>query len=371
MPKSRRPERPTPAALDAVLDLAPCGFLAIDDSGVVQTANTTLAQLVGRPRDDIEGSHIDQLLSSAGRIFYSSHLFPLLRLHGRADELYLRILHADGSEIPVLVNGAARSDLDPPIYHLAVMPMLVRNKLESELIAARNAAREAAAAKDRFLSIVSHELRSPLTGITGYSELLLRERGGPLTDQQRRYAERIRDAAQYQVALIEDILEFAALSGERRSVESGVMPLEDVLSRAESILSLRAAEAGKALHRRPKPASGELRADAAAVQQVLLNLGMNAIKYGAQGAPVVVAADRAEEAVRVSVTDTGPGIPADDLERIFEPFVQLGASPDDAGGGVGLGLSISRDLARAMGGDIVVQSEPGRGSTFTLVLPAG
>lgn len=357
-------------ALDPVLDTAPCGFLVIDDTGVVRTVNTTLAQLVGRRRDEIEGSHIDQLLSSAGRIFYSTHLFPLLRLHGRADELYLRILHADGSQIPVLINGAARSDLDPPVYHVVVMPMLERNKLESELIAARNDAREAAAAKDRFLSIVSHELRSPLTGITGFSELLLRERGGPLTDQQRRYAERIRDAAQYQVGLIEDILEFAALSGERRGLDSTVMPLEDVLSRAESILSLRAADAGKALHRRPKPAAGELRGDAAAVQQILLNLGMNAIKYGAPAAPVVVAADRAADAVRVGITDAGPGIPADQLERIFEPFVQLDVSSDAGSGGVGLGLAISRDLARAMGGDILVQSEPGRGSTFTLVLPA-
>ena len=357
--------------LGPLLDEAPAGFLSLDDAGIVRLANATLGEMVGRPAAEMEGEHIDLLLSPAGRIFYSTHLFPLLRLHGRADELYLPIRRADGAELPVLASGRRRERDGEPAYDLILVPMGQRNQLEDELIATRNAAQEGAAAKERFLSIVSHELRSPLTGITGYAELLLRERKGPLTPEQRQYVERIRDAAQYQVGLIEDILDFAALVGERRALQPMSVPVEDVLARTESILAVRAGDDDRAIERTPKPAPGSVRADRRATQQILLNLGMNAIKYGTRGTPIEIVVEPGDGVVRISVRDQGAGIPADQVERIFQPFVQL--EGDRASGskrGVGLGLAISRDLARAMRGDITVESTPGEGSTFTLELPS-
>ena len=358
-------------ALDPLLDTAPAGFLSFNDAGVVALANTSLAHMVGRSRDDIEGRHIEHLFSVAGRIFYSTHLFPLLRLHGRAEELYVPILHADGSELPVIVNGVARNRDGQAFYDLVVMPMRERNRLESELIAARNAAQEAAAAKDRFLSIVSHELRSPLTGVSGFAELLLRERVGKLTDKQRQYVERIRDASSYQVGLIEDILDFAGIAGELRTMAPAPIPVESVVARAESLLNLRATEAGRAIDRSPVPAPGQVLADAGGVQQILLNLGVNAIKYSPPGTPIAFRIDDAGDRVRFSIRDRGPGIAEEDQERIFQAFVRIG-SPSNSGArhGVGLGLAISRDLARAMGGEIVVESTLGDGAMFTLDLPA-
>ena len=357
--------------LDPLLDAAPAGFLVFDDAGVVRLANSTIAEMVGRTREAIEGEHIDQLLSAAGRIFYSTHLFPLLRLHGRADELYVPILRADGVELPVLASGRSRERGGEAAYDLVLVPMRQRHQLEDELVASRNAAQEGAAAKDRFLSIVSHELRSPLTGITGYAELLLRERKGPLTPEQRQYVERIRDAAQYQVGLIEDILDFAALVGERRALQPMAMPVEDVLVRTESILAVRAGDEDRVIERTPKPASGSVRADRRAMQQILLNLGMNAIKYSPPGTPIAIGVEAKDGVVRIRVRDRGAGIPADQVERIFQPFVQLeGGPPAGSKRGVGLGLAISRDLARAMRGDILVESTLGEGSTFTLELPA-
>lgn len=357
--------------LDPLLDTAPCGFLRLDGDGSVVAANATLAELLGRERHDIEGRHIDTLLSGAGRIFHSTHLFPLLRLHGRAEELYMPVLHADGTEIPMLVNGRARDEDGSALYDLVLVPMRQRNELERELIDARNAAIEGAATKDRFLSIVSHELRSPLAGITGYAELLLRGRKGPLTEQQRRYVERIRDAGHYQASLIEDILDFAAI-GEGRELSRLSVPVEHILARAEAMLGLRAQEAGRQLIRTPKPAPGAVLADGRATQQILLNLGMNAMKYGLEG-PIEIAVTEGDGEIAISVRDEGEGIPADQLDRIFDPFVQLPVKDgsETKRKGVGLGLAISRDLARAMHGDLTVTSEPGIGSTFTLRLPSG
>ena len=371
MGRSLSDEPRSSRALDPLLDTAPAGFLSFDDAGVVAVANTSLALMVGRSRDEIEGRHIHLLLSGAGQIFYSTHLFPLLRLHGCAEELYVPILHADGSEMPVIVNGAARMRDGHATYDLVVMPMRERNRLEDELIAARNAAQEAAAAKDRFLSIVSHELRSPLAGVAGFADLLLRKQTGDLTERQRQYVERIRDAASYQVGLIEDILDFAAIVGERRAMAPAPISVESVVVRAESLLKLRATEAGHSIERAPVPAPGNVIADAGGVQQILLNLGVNAIKYSPPGTPIAFRIADAAQRVRLSFRDRGPGIAQEDLDRIFQPFVRLdSARSSGARHGVGLGLAISRDLARAMGGEIVVESVLGEGATFTLDLPA-
>lgn len=355
--------------IDPMLDTAACGFLALDEHGTVQLANTTLAELLDIPRARIEGQHVDQLLSAAGRIFYNTHLFPLLRLRGRVEEVYVPFRSAHGAEIPVLVNGVSRSRDGGNVYELVAVPMRQRNELESELVAARNIAQEAASAKDRFLAIVSHELRTPLSAVKGYGELLLREARGPLTEAQRKYVTRILDAATYQVGLIEDILEYARLDGGRRGMQPMRHELEEVLSRAESLLSVRAEEEGRLLRREPTPATGAVMADGPAVQQILLNLGMNAVKYSAAESEVLIRAEAIGSRIRIAVVDAGPGIAESDLERIFEPFVQT-STEGGSKRGVGLGLPISRDLARAMGGDISVTSVLGQGSTFTLELPA-
>jgi signal transduction histidine kinase len=348
-----------------------CGVLTVDSSGVVRYANDTLAAMLGREVGEIEGEHVDRLLPAASRIFFSTHVFPLLRVQASAEEIYLPMLAPDGTDLPMLLNGRARESDAGFVADLILVPMRQRNALESELIAARNTAQEAVAAKDRFLSIVSHELRSPLTGIIGYAELLLREKRGKLVDEQRKYVERIREAADYQASLIADILDVAG-SGELRDLESRQLALEEVLARAESVLIVRAEAEGRALERHPRPARGVVHGDPRALQQILLNLGTNALKYGAKGSPVQIVVDHDGQRVRLSVIDVGEGIPPEELTRIFEPFVRLVApSGREAPKGIGLGLSISRDLARAMGGDITATSVLGEGSTFVLELPEG
>ncbi len=355
---------PEPPAIDTLA----CGVLTANEAGFVLFANDTLAKVVGRPVGEIVGRPLDALLPLPSRIFFSTHVFPLLRVQGVAQEIYLPILAADGTEVPMLLNGNARDAEAGFAFDLVLAPMWQRNAMESELIAARDAAREASTAKDRFLSIVSHELRSPLAGISGYAELLLRGTRGELTEGQRTYVERIRDAATYQAALIEDILDFAALAGAR-DLAATLIPLEVVLARAEGMLAVRVEDEGRSLVRRPRPAAGAVRADERAVQQILLNLGTNALKYGAEGSPIELLSEHDGQRARIRVVDAGEGIPPDQLERIFEPFVRLAPTDRRAQKGIGLGLAISRDLARAMGGDISVTSVLGTGTTFVLDLP--
>ncbi len=358
------------ASLDPILDSAACGYLSVDETGIVQAVNTTLAELVGRPRYEIERRHVDHLLSPAGRIFYTTHLFPLLQLQGRAEEVYLPLRTDDGSDLPVLVNGVSRDTSEGTVHDLIMVPMRQRNELENELITARHVAEQAASAKDRFLSIVSHELRTPLAAARGYAELLLRDPNSGLSDRHRGYVQRILDSTVYQASLIEDVLDFAAQHGQRRSLDIGTVAIEEVVARAETLLTVRAAEEERTLRREPAQVDGRLSGDPRAVQQILLNLGTNALKFSPAGAEVLITAGVEEDRVVIAVQDHGPGISDDQLERIFEPFVRLEGGAGARTQGLGLGLAISRDLARVMDGDITVDSVVGEGSRFALELPA-
>ncbi len=297
---------------------------------------------------------MDHLLSPAGRIFYTTHLFPLLQLQGRAEEVYLPLRTEDGSDLPVMVNGVSRDTSAGTVHDLIVVPMRQRNELENELIAARHVAEQAASAKDRFLSIVSHELRTPLSAARGYAELLLRDPSGTLSDRQRTYVQRILDSTVYQASLIEDVLDFAAQHGQRRTLEIVPLEIEDVVARAETLLAVRAGEGECTLRREPTPAPGALSGDPRAVQQILLNLGTNALKFSPPGAEVLLSAALDGDRAAIAIQDRGPGIAHDQLGRIFEPFVRLEGGTGARTEGLGLGLAISRDLARSMDGDITV-----------------
>jgi signal transduction histidine kinase len=240
--------------------------------------------------------------------------------------------------------------------------------------AARRAAEEANGAKAQFLAMMSHELRTPLNAISGYTQLLELGVHGPVTDAQAQALARVRASQQHLLGLINAVLSYATLEGGRHVADAPVdvdvaAALADAAARVES----DARAAGHVLEVRPCP--GALaRADAERLRQILLHLLSNAVRFTAAGGRIVLTCDGADPrggTVRVTVSDTGRGIPADHLERVFEPFVQVGRSYSSVDQGAGLGLAISRDLARGMGGDLTVASTVGAGSTFTLTLPRG
>ena len=354
--------------IDPLLDRAPCGFASIADDGTIVDLNTTLTELLGYTRIELRGWHLQKILPPGGRIFYQTHVFPMLKLHGMVDEIYIPLRTRDGHDLPMLMNGVRRERDGLLINDCVFVRMLQRHAYEDQLLEARRLAEEASAAKAKFLSMMSHDLRTPLTTIFGHTRLLQAGVHGPLNDDQQDGLQRIRAASEELLRMIDDVLTFATIGSGRVEVRPRRVELAEAVSRAESLVRLRSAQAGLELVTDAGPLAVE--ADPDRLQQVLLNLLTNAIKFTPEGGRVSLTAEERGERVRIHVRDTGVGIAPDQLQHVFEPFVQLDNRLAGAERGVGLGLAISRDLARAMNGDLFADSTPGEGSVFTVELPA-
>ena len=236
---------------------------------------------------------------------------------------------------------------------------------------ARERADEANRAKTEFLAVMSHELRTPLNAIAGYAELLDVGVHGPLAPAQRDAIGRIQRNQQHLLGLINDVLNFARIEAGKVQVEIRPLRVDGTVSTIEALVSPQLSAKGHRYRCDLAGASFIAHADEERLQQILLNLVSNAIKFTPNGGEICVGCGGDATQVRISVRDSGPGIPPDKLDRIFEPFVQLESGRTRTHDGAGLGLAISRNLARAMGGDLTVQSTIGEGTTFTLSLPAG
>ena len=239
-------------------------------------------------------------------------------------------------------------------------------------VVSRRRADVASRAKGDFLSVMSHELRTPLNAIGGYAELLALGVRGAVTDDQRVDLERIQESQRHLLDVINGVLAYA-------KVEAGVLhyavedvPMDELLARCVALVAGDVREKQIDLRHATCVTRLTARADGEKVQQVVLNLLSNAIKFTNAGGRVTLSC-AAEENKRliVSVTDTGVGISPDDLECVFQPFVQVDARRTRAQEGMGLGLAISRELARGMGGDLTLESTLEAGSTFSLVLACG
>ena len=250
-----------------------------------------------------------------------------------------------------------------------LVDLLDRTRRQAEEIEhRRNEADVANRTKTEFLAAMSHELRTPLNAIAGYVQLLMLGVRGPLTDEQAIDLGRIQRSQQHLLSLINDILNFSRLEAGAVTYEIGSVPLGSVLEAATSMISLQAAAKQITLTLEPCPPTMRALADDSKLEQVLLNLLSNAVKFTQHGGHVSIRCEAADDHVLTRVQDDGPGIPADRLADIFEPFVQLDRALGNPREGVGLGLAISRDLARGMQGDLTVESIPGKGSTFTVSL---
>ncbi|HYW07863.1 MAG TPA: ATP-binding protein, partial [Longimicrobium sp.] len=239
-----------------------------------------------------------------------------------------------------------------------------------EAEAARAEAEAANRAKSEFLAVMSHELRTPLNAIGGYVELMEMGLRGPVTPQQLEDLRRVQKSQLHLLGLINEVLNYTRLETGTVHFEVEDVPIREALSAAELLVAPQARGRGLTLavaeHSPPLAA----RADAEKLRHILANLLSNAVKFTDRGGRIEMSCALEGERVMVRVTDTGIGIPADKVEAIFDPFVQVRGGLTRPHGGTGLGLAISRDLARGMGGDITAVSTPGEGSTFTVTLLA-
>ncbi|HSU94243.1 MAG TPA: PAS domain-containing sensor histidine kinase [Gemmatimonadaceae bacterium] len=374
-----RADRGRPA-LDPLLDLAPCGFISFLDDGRVCVANRTLLEMLGYSPDEVLDKHIELILAVGSRLFYQTHFFPLLRLHGRADEIFLLLRSKSGEDIAVLANAIRRERRGEWVTDAVLLRLIERRKFEDALLDAKRVAEQAVAAaevanraKSDFLAMMSHELRTPLNAIGGYVQLLEMGVHGPISPAQAEALGRVARSQQHLLRLINDILNLARIESGRIDYDLQTISLNDIVMTTLPMIEPQIAAKGLR-YDVDVPLGLKAAADREKLEQILLNLLSNATKFTHEGGSLhiegALVPDR-EDLVELRVDDTGVGIPADRLELVFEPFMQVESSHAARVEGTGLGLSISRDLARGMGGDLTLESTLGVGSTFTIRLRRG
>jgi signal transduction histidine kinase len=250
-----------------------------------------------------------------------------------------------------------------------------------EAVEARERAETADRAKSDFLASMSHELRTPINAIIGYAELMDIGVGGDLTEEQRHHVNRVRASSRHLLSLINDVLDLAKIEAGHMIVEQRKMNVRSTIADAVTLLALQAADKGVTLDDRCTGTELTCVGDPDRVRQVLANLLSNAVKFTETGGAILVRCGTSSDSdhgasldgdgpwTYVEVADTGIGMAPEEAAAVFQPFVQAAAGRTRAHGGTGLGLTISRQLARLMGGDLTLRSEKGTGSTVTLWLP--
>jgi signal transduction histidine kinase len=238
----------------------------------------------------------------------------------------------------------------------------------SEAEAARSEAERANNSKTDFLAVMSHELRTPLTAIMGYEELLSDGITGPVTELQRQQLGRINASAHHLLGLIDEILTFARVDIGRERVRWESMSVNHTLSDAAALVEPMASAKGLSLIVKLMSEDQSIQTDGTKLRQMLVNLLSNGIKFTEKG-EVKLGCAVSDSVLEVSIADTGVGIAAENIEYVFEPFWQAEQTATRKTGGTGLGLSVTRKLARLLGGDVTVASRMGAGTTFLLTLP--
>lgn len=341
-------------------------IVLLDPAGTITTWNEGAEKLFGYASAEIVGQPL-QLLSTESHAITS---MTLALEHGQYESTSLR-RRRDGSTFLGLkqlfpVHDEQRHCIG---FAMIMRDVTAEKAAEKELNDAKTQAESASAAKSAFVANISHELRTPMNAVLGVSQILART---PLNAEQRQYLDMVSGAGRSLLALLNDVLDFSKIEANKLELAEDDFLIEDVLSALAAVMAMTSTDKGLALSlcvEADVPVS--LHGDVQRVQQVLLNLVSNALKFTEHGTVSVHASrDPAEPGMlRWEVSDTGIGISSEQLQRLFTPFSQADASMARRYGGTGLGLAISQRLVQMMGGSIDVSSIPGRGATFTFLMP--
>lgn len=354
----------------AIVETAVDGIITIDSRGIVLDLNKAAEGMFGWRADEVIGRNISMLMPEPDRSRHDGYLARYLkhddaRIIGVGREVIA--LRRDGSLMPMRLAIGRVEMGGPPIFVGFVTDISERHAMEQALRQAKERAEQAAEAKSSFLANMSHEIRTPMNAILGFTDLVL---ASSLSEEQRRHLSTVRQSARGLLGLINDVLDTAKLERGAVELELKDFSLRELCTQVLDSLSLGAKEKRLFLRLEYEPDLGDyFIGDALRIQQILINLLGNAIKFTEQGGVRLCVGRKAAGEVELAVIDTGIGIAADRIERIFAPFAQADASTTRRFGGTGLGTTIARQLSELMGGRIAVQSALGEGSCFSVVLP--
>jgi PAS domain S-box-containing protein len=351
------------------------GIFMLDPDGRVASWNEGARRIKGYEAEEILGRHFSTFYPpEVAATGHPERELEIARAEGRYEEEGWRV-RKDGTQFWAnVIITALFSEHGQLIGFAKVTRDLTERRVaqQREVDDARRLAEVEASnrAKTGFLAAMSHELRTPLNAIAGYAQLMQEGVGGDVTQQHRDYLTRIRNSQQHLLGIVNDLLNYSRVEAGGVTYEREPVVALEVVEGVLAMVTPQIERKTLSLQRGECSPAVIAIADRLKVEQVVLNLLSNAVKFTPEGGTISVFCRREGRTVAISVQDTGPGIPEDKLDAIFDPFVQLGRTLTSMHEGAGLGLAISRDLARAMDGDVRVVSVEGEGATFTLTLPA-
>jgi PAS domain S-box-containing protein len=361
-------------------------ILIYDRTGIIRFANKTAMTLLGQPSANIVGEPVLSFVTDSQRDDIRQKMKA--RLEGaRLAPYEVDIRTGDGGIITAILQAVPIRYKKEPVVLVLMTDITWRKQAEQrlleihrdlekkvaertvELAAAKEAAESADRLKSAFLATMSHELRTPLNSIIGFSGILLQELAGPLDQEQKKQLGMVSDSAEHLLALINDVLDISKIEAGQIKLASEPVDVVAVLEKVVRTMKPLADRKQLALDLAIAPGVGAVRGDTRRVEQVILNLMSNAVKFTEQGS-VMIECEKTGDRVVIRVRDTGIGIKEADLDKLFKPFSQVESGLTRQYDGTGLGLSICKKLMDLMGGTIGVESEHGRGSTFSISLPA-
>lgn len=350
----------------AVVEAAVDGIVVFDVAGVIEAFNPAAEQLFGLSRSVVVGDDVRRLVAPDRVAEYEA---AVMSSQGRSVAREMVLRHVSGDEFVAEVS-LSRATLDGTTILTAMIRDVSERKVTEEALRrARDLAERASRSKDEFLASMSHELRTPLNGIIGLSSILSRGTHGSVNEKQAEYLEHIETSGRHLLALINDVLDLAKIEKDQLEPDMGRTDLAVTIGEAMRMVRESAVAKGIAMEMSLADDLPIVSADGRRIRQVLINLLSNAVKFTEDGGRIGLEARREGSYVEVAVWDTGVGIPADKLERLFIPFQQVDSSLSRRHEGTGLGLALSRRLIEAHGGDMAVTSQPGQGSKFSFRLP--
>ena len=350
---------------------APCGYLTIRTNGRIAHVNKTLLGWIGHTADDMVGKRFSDFVNMAGRIYYETHIAPLLRMQGFFNEFAIEMVTAAGEPMQMICNALEGRDADgkPLFIRFALLKATDRRRYEQELLAAREAARvslanerETSELREQFIAVLGHDLRNPLASISAGARILGRD---AKTEREHQVAAMLQTTVMRMAGLIDNVLDFARgrLGGGITLDRDARKPLEPVLHQV--IDELRLSSPGRQIEAE-YAIDSPVDCDRTRIGQLVSNLVGNALSHGATNQPVRVRAETRDGLFKLSVANAGDPIPEAAMEKLFEPFFrgEVRASRQ----GLGLGLHIASQIAQAHEGVLTVTSTPEE-TRFTFEMP--